>query len=87
MVEDIQVLRQSPDLAGDWFDRSRRSLAGRRYAAIALAPGDPGLYRVERFSLVRDGRMDSGSTIANRSSGRVETIDLTPDEVAAASAR
>ena len=87
MVEDIEVLRQSPDVAGDWFERSRRSLAGRSYPANAQAPRDPGPYRVERFSLVRDARMDSGGAIANRSSGRVEMIDLTPDEVAAAPRR
>ena len=79
-VDDVQILRSSPDIKGEWTKRALTALAGRRYAALALEKGDPGLYRVERFSFVRDTVMDSGSRVAVLSAGRVETLDLTPDE-------
>lgn len=79
-VEDVEILRKSDDMKGDWFERAKKALVGRRYAAIALEAGDPGLYRVERFSFVRDMVMDTKSRVALRSAGRVETVDLTPDD-------
>ncbi|HEX8388162.1 MAG TPA: hypothetical protein VF636_04010 [Sphingomonas sp.] len=62
-------------------------IARRRYAASAGAPGDPGTYRIERFTLRGNYRVPKGSLIRRRAGPtKLEVIDLT-DSAARVTAR
>lgn len=50
-VRDIDVARQSDNAKGRWTELVRKSLAGRLYRPLALPADDPGLQRIERYSL------------------------------------
>ncbi|VVT16749.1 conserved hypothetical protein [Sphingomonas sp. EC-HK361] len=77
-VRDIDVMRQSDTLDPTWLERATKALAGRRYQPMAMAPGSPGLLRVERYSYVWDRASETGTRIATRvSTGHVEILDLT----------
>jgi hypothetical protein len=77
-VRDVELLRQSANLSGDWIERSRKALAKRRYAPLAVDPKSPGVLRIERHSRVNDVLVTTGSRMAGRSSkGRIEILDLT----------
>jgi hypothetical protein len=79
-VRDIQQLRESDNLSGDWPVRAQRALAKRRYAPLALDPASPGVLRVERYSRINEAEAFTGSRIAGRNSEhRIEILDLTMD--------
>jgi hypothetical protein len=85
-VQDVDVLRQSPKLAGDWVRPITERIAGRRYAPLALAGGEPGLLRVERYTLTAHWLYDvTGTRIRQREAiPRIEMVDLTNEPAAAA---
>lgn len=87
-VRDIQQIRESETLSGDWPVRAKRALAKRRYAPLALDPTSPGVLRVERYLQVSDVAPVTGSRIAQRSSSkRIEIVDLTISRPPTASSR
>lgn len=84
-VVDVELLRGSR--SAGWSDPYRAEIAGRRYAPIAVPPGEPGMYRVERYTLRADRVVPSGSLIKRPTgTARVEVLDLTQDVVGAARA-
>lgn len=81
-VGEIEVLRRSETVGGDWPDRVREAVAKRRYAPLAADVSPSLLQRAERFSLVFDVRTtaSSRSRIRARSPrGHIVSLDLTPD--------
>lgn len=48
-VEEAEILRGSP--ARDWVRPVLIATEGRRYAPVDATPGDPGRYRIERYTL------------------------------------
>lgn len=73
---DVEVLRGSRGTG--WVQPYLGQVAGRRYAASGAADGDPGVYRVERFTL-RPGYVTPTGSLARRRGGvaRLEVLDLT----------
>lgn len=80
-VSDINILREGPKLDRDWVKPITESIGRRRYAPLAMPKDEPGLLRVERYSLtafIIEG--PTGTRIATRESiPRVQMIDLTAD--------
>ncbi len=78
-VHDVETLRQSDTVNGVWPKRVHEALAGRRYAPLRLAPEDDGLERIERFTMVFDTHVPTGSRLRSRQlTGRLTSVDLTP---------
>lgn len=70
-VSDADVVRRSPRLTRDvWVQPVLSSVANRRYAPLKRDPRDPGLLRVERYSLT--------SRYAPSTRSRIPTRDLVP---------
>lgn len=80
-VQDIETVRQSRDLSGNWANQVRAALAQRRYLPPDLKRAPEGLIRIERFTYVFDiGSKSTGSRIPARAlMGRVTSLDLTVD--------
>ncbi len=79
-VRDIDIVRQSANAGGGWIGKVKDSLTGRVYRPLASAASDPGLRRIERYSLVYDVLTVLGSRIPSRSPvPHIEITDLTVD--------
>lgn len=79
-VREVETLRTSGSIHGDWPERVEAAVAKRRYVPLALDPGSEGPERIERFSMVHDVMYETGSRIAGRSGyGRIASLDITPD--------
>lgn len=79
-TRDAALLRQSEHYSGGWNKRVLESLASRRYVPLALPPGDPGLLRVERYTITSRLATKLGSRIPQPTGlPRVEVLDLTMD--------
>lgn len=78
-VEDVRVTRRSERLQDSWLAAATRALHGRRYAPLALPPGEPGAARLERYSFVSDLVGDVGRIKVRSSTRRVEVLDLTAE--------
>ncbi len=79
-VHDIETLRDSGNVGGNWPKLALQALAQRRYAPLVPFSGSDGATRIERFSYVHDLVTETGSRIARRSSsGRITSLDLTHD--------
>lgn len=79
-VADVDILRAGPRLDARWVRPITARIAQRRYAPLAMAPDEPGLLRVERYTLIADLTATTRSRIRVRSSAaRVEMIDLTAE--------
>lgn len=77
-VDELEVLRGNR--AREWLNPILRSIESRRYAAFDAAVGDPGKFRVERFTLTRDWLVPVGTMIRQRAGQlRLRTIDITRD--------
>ncbi|UUL82810.1 hypothetical protein [Sphingomonas qomolangmaensis] len=75
-VGDVEVLRGNRILG--WTKPIVEQVASRRYAPIALEPGHPGLYRVERFTLRASRAVQTGSIIKSPTGPvTLEILDLT----------
>lgn len=78
-VRQVEVLRDSGNVAGNWVDLAREAISGRRYAPLDLPPNEVA-ERVERYSYVNDVFFKSGSRLARRSGGgRLTSLDITAD--------
>ncbi len=76
-VEDVEVRAQSEYKPGPWLAIKLKSVAGRRYASFTMAADGPGMYRVERYSMVYDMVRPSASRVAVRADvGRIDTAYL-----------
>jgi hypothetical protein len=77
-VAELDTLRDSGTVGGNWPALVKQAVAQRRYAPIALPPGSDGVSRVERFSFVHDLVLEFGSRIpVRRGRGRITTLDIT----------
>lgn len=87
-VTDAGVLRQSDKLSGYWVKPIVTSIAGRRYAPLAMDRNDPGLLRVERYTFTARWTTDvTGTHLRQREPvPQIEMVDLTADAPAAAPA-
>lgn len=87
-VSDAGVLRQSASLKDFWVAPVLKSINSRRYAPLPLDKDDPGVFRIERFTLTSRWEEDVRSRIRVRGPApRVESLDLSidpPEPVAAA---
>lgn len=81
-VSEIDTLRRGHESVERWLSRARDGLAKRRYAPFGDGPDDPGVYRIERYSLVSDMTTVTGSHIPSRAGEpHVEVVDLTASKI------
>lgn len=77
-VEEAEVLRGTR--TRDWATAVTRSIEARRYAAMEAPAGDPGHYRIERFTLTADIFVPGGSLIRRRAGPlKLRWLDITDD--------
>lgn len=77
-VDDIEILRGSP--VRGWAKPVLHAVEARRYAAMEAAPGDPGNYRIERYTLTAEVMVPKGSLIARRAGpAELRRLDITDD--------
>ena len=82
-IQDAEVLRKSGNEAS-WAAAVLKSINDRIYAPLKREPGDPGVYAVERYTFTSLMEDRTGTRVNQRSAkGRIERIDLTPEEVLA----
>jgi tetratricopeptide (TPR) repeat protein len=85
-TEDIELVRGSTDRA--WATPYLTQIAGRRYTATPGGAGNPGTYRVERFTLRANYETPIGSLIRRRAGpGKLEIVDLTDPAATVTAAR
>ncbi len=76
-VDDVEVRQTSDNKPGAWLPLKLKLVAQRRYTPFDAAPDSPGLYRVERYAMVHDMVMPTGTHAYIRSrTPRLETMDL-----------
>ena len=80
-VSDVEVLRQSPKLVGDWVRSIVTGIGQRRYAPLQMQPGEPGVLRVERYTLTAYWRDETtGTRIRQREAiTHLQVLDLTAE--------
>jgi hypothetical protein len=77
-VRDIDTVRTSANADGHWLKLVTEALGKRLYRPLKLASSEPGLRRIERYSLVYDLVLAKGTRIRARSPvPHVEILDLT----------
>ena len=77
-VSDVDVLRQSPSLSGNWVNWVTSALKNRRYTAFTPTSGRDRVHRVERYTLTANWNLGTGSNIRVRGTEkRIEMLDLT----------
>lgn len=75
-VSEVDVLRGNRDLR--WTAPYVKRLSKRRYAPLALSPGQPGVYRLERFTWRAEHIVPVGSLIKRPAGVRsLQVLDLT----------
>jgi hypothetical protein len=80
-IQEAEILRKSGK-ENDWSEAVLNSINGRIYAPLKREPGDPGVYAVERYTFTSLMEERTGTRVSQRSAaGRIERIDLTPDEM------
>lgn len=78
VIADVSVLQRSESPPGSWLTKKLQAVGARRYAPLKQPAGGPGIYRVERFSMVYEVVTVLESRVPVRSRrGRLETIDVT----------
>lgn len=84
-VSDTEIVRGShKDVF--WTKPVITSINSRVYAPLRLEPGDPGAYRIERYTYTSYMEERTGTRIRRRSATpRIEQLDLTPEQIASAS--
>ncbi len=77
-VSDPKLLEQSAQTPGPWLAVKLKAVSQRRYAPLKLAATDPGLYVVERYTMVHDIQSKTGSAMMQRTPvGTLVTTDVT----------
>lgn len=76
-VANVTVVGRSKSPPGSWLAKKTAAVERRRYAPLKRPSNDPGLYRVERYSMVYSLGLSTGSSIPVRSGqGLMETTDI-----------
>lgn len=79
-VSDVEVLRGNRSRT--WTAPYAAEIAGRTYMPMTLAANQPGVYRVERYTLRSDLGVPLGSLITQRAGpARAQVLDLTRDSI------
>lgn len=79
-VADAGVLRQSDKLDDFWVKSVITAISERRYAPLPIAKDEPGVFRVERYTLTARYETTSESRIRSRSPTlQIEALDLSVD--------
>ncbi|MEP9400642.1 hypothetical protein [Sphingomonas sp. VNH70] len=87
LPQDIEVVRTSDAFSGGWDEAVLKSIRTRRYAPLTLVDGQPGVFRVERYTKTAPLVEISGSRFLQRSAvSRVEMTDLSVEPSASAGA-
>lgn len=77
-VEEVEILRGSP--VRDWARPVLRAAEARRYAPVESSAGDPGRYRIERYTLTAEIVKPIDSLIPRRAGVPVlRWLDITDD--------
>lgn len=77
-VEEVEILRGTR--GREWAMPLLVAIEGRRYAATEATPGDPGAYRIERFTQTAEIQVPIGSILKRRSGPPlVRRLDITDD--------
>lgn len=77
-VRGIDTVRTSPNARGDWLIKVVDALGKRVYRSLDMPPGNPGLRRIERYSLVYNVAPIKNTRVRGRSpTPRLEILDLT----------
>lgn len=77
-VSDPKLINRSAQTPGPWLAVKMDAVRGRRYAPLDRPATDPGLYVVERYSMVHNIESKTGSTMLQRSpQGTLVTTDIT----------
>lgn len=78
---DVDILRTSPGNQPGWLKPVIEAIKGRRYAPLKREKGDPGILRVERYTLTaRWSSNETGTHMRTRSpEARIEMLDLSTD--------
>ena len=84
-VTDAGILRASPKLDGDdWVKPIVATISARRYAPLKRDPSDPGILRIERYTLTSRWEEQLGTRIRQRSAApQIEMLDLSNDPIPA----
>lgn len=80
-VSDVETLRESPKLSGEWAKPIAARIAQRRYAPLRMDKSEPGVLRVERYTLTAYWLKDAtGTRLRSREAvPRIEMVDLTAE--------
>lgn len=82
-VRDIDTVRASSNVDERWLKLVTKALGERMYRPLKLPPSDPGIRRIERYSLVYNLVRETGSRVPVRSNiPHVEILDLTVEPTA-----
>lgn len=82
---DVDVLRHSDGFDNYWAEPIMASIRSRRYAPLKLDPSDPGILRVERYTLTSRWTTNTGSRLRDReATPQIEMLDLSADDPPAA---
>lgn len=80
-VGELEVLRKSDKLSGDWVKPILTAISGRRYAPLAANSG--AAFRVERYTFTAAWTTETGTRIRMRAPvPRIEMVDLSRDPAA-----
>ncbi len=75
-VDDVEIRATSSIKPGGWLPLKLKAVSGRRYVPFDAGGQSPGLYRVERYSVIYNRSTPIGSRLAQRQATGV--IDTTP---------
>lgn len=85
LPQEIETIRTSDHYSGDWAKAVAKSIATRRYAPLTIVNGEPGVFRVERYTKTASMQVMTGSRLATRSPiARIEMTDLSVEPTASA---
>ncbi len=77
---EIETIRTSAGYSGGWADVVLATIRTRRYAPLALAAGQPGLLRIERYTKTAPYVAETGTRVRQRSpASRIEMTDMSVD--------
>ncbi len=81
--QEVEAVRMSDGYSGGWADKVIESVQSRRYAPLILPTGEPGLFRVERYTKTAPFTSNTGTRIRQRSTeSRIEMTDLSIEPAA-----
>ncbi|MBI0476736.1 hypothetical protein D9601_15405 [Sphingomonas sp. MA1305] len=76
-VDDVEVVQRSAAEPGAWLRAKMANVAKRTYAPLPVGADSPGVYRVERYSMIFDRTPGFGRVPIRSDAGRLMTMDVT----------